>query len=179
MTTPLINPSYSGERGYILVIALMVSAVLTLFGLLVLHTVWFDSKIAYADRQSQTAFHLAEAGLAWGMSHLNEVDSDFSDFDSLLDEPPLECAGGTDCPCELTGWRPLVPDTDRVWYPTGDPETSFGWFRVVVKDDVDGDNGDLSRDNNQTVLLRSYGVSGSGEDDGARRMIEVAVTRSY
>ena len=170
--------AHENERGYILLVSVMVSAVLTLMGFLVLHTVWFDSKTAYADRQSQVAFHLAEAGMAWGISKLNELDTDFTDFNDLLDEDPLDCGSGSDaCPCELTGWRPISGEEDEkiVFYPGPDEQNSIGQYRVVVKDDDDGDDGDLESDTNQRIKIRSYGLS----HQGSRRMLEVIVTKSF
>ena len=170
------------ERGYILLVSIMISAVLTLMGFLVLHTVWFDSKTAYADRQSQVAFHLAESGMAWGISKLNELDTDFTTFNELLDEDPLDCGAGSDtCPCELTGWRPISGEEgeDIMHYPGPDELNSIGTYRVVVKDDDDGDDrlteaGD-AKDQNTTILIRSYGIS----NQGSRRMLEATVTKSF
>lgn len=168
------------ERGYILIVSIMVSAVLTLMGFLVLHTVWFDSKNAYADRQSQVAFHLAESGMAWGISKLNELDTDFTDFNDLLDEDPLNCGVGSDeCPCELTGWRPISGVEGESIIPYPDETNSVGTYRVVVKDDDDGDDrleeaGD-AKDQNTTILIRSYGIS----NQGSRRMLEATVTKSF
>tara|TARA_Y100001934_G_scaffold233009_1_gene282217 strand:+ start:486 stop:1037 length:552 start_codon:yes stop_codon:yes gene_type:complete len=183
MTGAPLLQSRRFERGYVLVTSVLISAVLTLMGFLVLHTVLSDSRTTYADRQSQVAFHLAEAGMAWGIDRLNQLDTDFTDFNSVLDEPPLDCQSGTDmCPCELTGWRPLSGEEHEeiMFYPDPlDESTAIGTFRVVVKDDDDGDSrledDGSARDQNITILIRSYGRS----NQGSRRMIEATVTKSF
>ena len=164
------------ERGFVLVVSVSMITLLTLFGFTTLHTIWVDARLVYAQRQTQTAFHIAEAGMKWGLSQLNALDANFADFNSVLDESEINCGAGTDeCPCEITGWRPLsgVVSEQVIDYPS--EANPLGWFRVVVKDDDDGDNGDMSSDANRTIRVRSYGMMYRG----GRRMIEVTVTRSY
>jgi hypothetical protein len=165
-----------GQRGFVLIVAVSLITLLTLFGFTTLHTIWVDARLVYAQRQTQTAFNLAEAGMKWGLARLNTLDANFPDFDSVLVESALDCGAGTEeCPCELTGWRPLSSDPDEHIIDYPDSENPIGSFRVVVKDDHDGDDGDLDSDTNRTILLRSYGLMVGG----GRRMIEVTVTRSY
>ena len=101
---------------------------------------------------------------------------------TTLDEDPLDCGAGSDtCPCELTGWRPISGEEgeDIMHYPGPDELNSIGTYRVVVKDDDDGDDrlieaGD-AKDQNTTILIRSYGIS----NQGSRRMLEATVTKSF
>ena len=83
--------------------------------------------------------------------------------------------GTEECPCELTGWRPISSDSSEHIVNFPDDTNPIGTYRVVVRDDDDGDNGDLTKDANRTILIRSYGRLLTG----GRRMIEVTVTRSY
>ena len=203
-----------GERGYVLIVAVSLTAMVTLLGYLMLQSVWATSRTVYSGRQSESALHLAESGLAWGVSQLNTLNVsllDFSDtYPYTLDDPcsvnypscsdevfadssdpdfsnfsgcltclaEVDCLDGDDeCPCELTGWRPLANPAEEeftwtIYYPDGsDSETSYGWYRVAFRDDDDGD-ANLNTDTNQTILLRSYGVTAQG----SRRLLEAAVT---
>jgi Tfp pilus assembly protein PilX len=203
-----------GERGYVLIVAVSLTAMVTLLGYLMLQSVWATSRTVYSGRQSESALHMAEAGLAWGASQLNTLnlslldfddtapyalngpcsdnypscsdavfanssDPDFSNFSGCLTcLAEVDCLTGDDeCPCELTGWRPLANPAEEdftwsVYFPDGtDSETSYGWYRVAFRDDDDGD-GNLNTDTNQTVLLRSYGVT----TQGSRRLLEATVT---
>ena len=164
------------QRGFVLIAAVSLISLLTLFGFTTLHTIWVDARLVYAQRHNQTAFGVAQAGMKWGLAKLNELDANFTSFDSVLDETVIDCGAGSDeCPCELTGWRPLSGEASEEVIDYPDSENPIGTFRVVVKDDDDGDNGDLSSDTNRTIYIRSYGVI----TGGARRMVEVTVTRSY
>ena len=80
-----------GERGFVLIAAVSLITILTLFGFTTLHSIWVDARLVYAQRQTQSAFNIAEAGMKWGLAELNVLDAHFSSFDSFLVESELDC----------------------------------------------------------------------------------------
>jgi len=81
--------------------------------------------------------------------------------------------GGACYPKEFLGtsnsrqWRRLHKDEERVLVRNSENATK-GSYRVAIRDDDDGD-GNYELDTNQSILVRSYGVSLGG----ARKLIEV------
>ncbi len=166
------------ERGFVLVVSVVVTTVLALLGYLMMQSVAIDAQMAYADRQGQSALAVANAGIGWAMERLSETHGfiDSTNYDGVLaDLTELTCNSGEsddiECPDEISGWREMHPEAEKIWYPTGNAGDSVGWFRVVLKDDQDYDD-DFSEDANDTLLIRSYAVT----NEGSRRMVEVAVT---
>ena len=58
------------ERGWILVVAMSMTIVITFMGMLVLQSASVDARLAGAERNSETARYIAEAGIAWAVEKL-------------------------------------------------------------------------------------------------------------
>ena len=170
------------ERGWILVVSMAMTIVITFMGMLVLQSASVDARLAGAERNSETARYIAEAGIAWAVEKLNPEPGliagstlristllAYSTFESLGDDEQCTAYQITEnqtCyPNELVGWSRLHPDQVSIPY-------NGGHFRVGVRDDDDDDNYLL--DSNDQFFIRAYGVS----IRGARSVVEVLVSQS-
>lgn len=164
------------ERGFSLLMAVTITVMLTLVGMMVLNHTIVDTELAGASRNATDALYIAEAGIYAGMDILRQdygFDGNSPDFNGPLTSGSLDgtlprpiVASDPDCSsaaCKIFGWNDLV---DGRWVNYGG-----GRYRVVVADDSD-DDGDTTQDANQTILLRALG-EGRG---GGRRLLEVAVS---
>lgn len=150
------------EAGGTLILAMVVLMMLTLVGLMAIQIVAVEVDVVGAERRADNALYIAEAGIQWGLQTLDGYNflPGTRDFTALNALPvingsdswaPSEIADGT--------WHELHSGQANI--PFGD-----GAFRVVVKA--------MAPPNDDTLLVRSFGVSGRPED-GAKRLLEVAV----
>ena len=180
------------EGGWILIVCVVMTTVLAMVGLLVVQGVWVNAKTFGAQRNAESARYIAEAGVSWAVQQLNEnenyVNGTSLNYGALLglqtinqlgDDTPCTAqlirdfadarTGETCYPPELGEWRRLhqgVMEENGPVIPY-----AGGSFRVVVRDDLDGDN-DLNTDANGQLLIRAYGVT----IRGARSMVEIAIS---
>lgn len=148
------------ERGILLLIAMVFVVVLTLLGSMVLREVAADVQVAGAERNTEDALYIAEAGLQWGRDQI------MTQFGS----------GGTvDLSSSSAIWTTLslIPNTDpdvqlHGWYDLGTQSYGAvgGKFHVAVEQDPADSSGD-------SILMRSMGTS----PGGAKRLLEVAVVK--
>lgn len=166
------------EAGASLIVAIVVTLMLTILAMTVIQSVNTQTKVAGQSRSSENALYIAEAGIAWGINTLqgepyNIVPgSDFTSlFDSLKAEAPVISSSDATWPQQEGGkWYELINSRGF----------GSGTFRVAVSDDVDGDADpnsatlatNLDSDNNKQILLRSLGTDASG----SQRLIEVVLT---
>ena len=157
-----IRPHSGSSRGSTLLIAISFIVMLTMVGALVMRAVRSDLDTAGAERSSQDALYIAEAGLQWGRS---KILTDYwsgtgPNYGSLftLSDPALDplC---DESRVQETNWVRL----DSMAYGTGH-------FCLVVKDDEFADTPTVD---NNTFLIRSLGVAADGY---AKRLLEVTVT---
>jgi len=170
------------ERGWILVVAMAMTIVLTFMGMLVLQSASVDARLAGAERNSETARYIAEAGIAWAVEKLNTEPGLISGsrlrINSLLAYSTFEALGDDELcaasqiiqnescfPNELVGWGRLHQEHTSVAY-------NGGHFRVGIRDDDDDTN--YLEDSNDQFFIRAYGVS----IRGARSVVEVLVSQS-
>jgi Tfp pilus assembly protein PilX len=168
----------TNERGYSLIIAMVIVAILTMLGFAVLDAVIGDVDMASAARQKEAALYVAEGGIAWAVDQVNAAypsssgTTVFGDITlSAITMSSVVVQGDASCPtsdCAVlltpSGWRRLTT-TGAVAYGNGE-------FQTFIRDDDDGDdNSDI--DTNGTILLRSIGRS--GRNSGAVRVLEVAI----
>ena len=118
------------ERGYVLIVAVSLTAMVTLLGYLMLQTVWATSRTVYSGRQSESAMYLAEAGLAWGASQLNTLDLSLLDFSDL---PPYSLDG----PCSAN----YPSCSDAVFADSSDPNFSNFSGCLTCLSEVDCEDG--------------------------------------
>lgn len=170
------------ERGWILVVSMAMTIVITFMGMLVLQGAYVDSQLAGAQRNAETSRYIAEAGLAWAVERLNTeaglVSGSNIRINTLLGYSTFEDLGDDELcnaghishelscyPSQLVGWGRLHPEQISIAY-------NGGSFRVGVRDDNDDDN--FLVDSNDQFFIRAYGVS----IRGARSMVEILVSRS-
>ena len=166
------------ERGFSLVMAVAVVALLMMLGLVVMQSVSSDIRVAGNSRNTQNMVQLAEAGIAQGLDVLRAAPYNIDDQASPSAQTSvinslngsgssLSVVASTDTElgnCVEEGWRQLVgSDT---WSSYGN-----GFIRVFIYDNVESDN-DRTTDTDQTFLVRSLASDGY---DG-RRCIEVEIT---
>ena len=170
------------ERGWILVVAMAMTIVITFMGMLVLQSASVDARLAGAQRNSETAKYIAEAGIAWAVKKLNTEPGliagsslrintllAYSTFEALGDDTQctaFQITQNETCfPNELVGWGRLHPEQISIAY-------NGGHFRVGIREDNDDDN--YLEDSNNQFFIRAYGVS----IRGARSVIEILVSQS-
>lgn len=151
------------ERGYSLIIAVTIIALLIMMGTMVLDQVANDVQLAGGDRAAQNAMFLAEAGAIWGKSALVEILYPASDtataqltaVTSLPGLPAVDplCPDGISC----ASWYRL---TSQEWIPYANGQYRVG---VTCSPSCAGTP--------QSYIVRSLGKS----SDGAQRLIEVVV----
>jgi len=148
------------EAGAVMIIAVVVVTMLTLVGLMAIQIVGVELEVVGAERSADNALYIAEAGVQWGLQNLygyNFVPGN-PNYAPILALPTVSDAGPF-APSQLQGWHELHAGQTSIAY--GD-----GFFRVVVEV--------MPPPDDDTLLVRSLGISGSPQD-GARRLLEVAV----
>jgi Tfp pilus assembly protein PilX len=170
------------ERGWILIVSMAMTIVITFMGMLVLQSASVDARLAGAERNSETARYIAEAGIAWAVEKLNTEPGlisgsnlrintllGYSTYESMGDDSLCTASLITEnvnCyPNELAQWGRLHPEQTSIAY-------NGGHFRVGVRDDNDDNN--FLEDSNDQFFIRAYGVS----IRGARSVVEVLVSQS-
>lgn len=157
------------QAGGALIIVTITVTMLILLGVVALQSIGVDLVTVGAERSSETALYTAEAGIHWAMDELavnyglDPVSPDFAPLFAL----PTVTAHPQWGPAELVGWHQLhAPDLSRSY---GDHQ-----FRVAVCPHADPPPAcaPASPPEEKTILIRSLGMS----SDGARRMLEVAVS---
>jgi Tfp pilus assembly protein PilX len=172
------------QRGTALILALVVLVTLLLIGAMVMRGVEHDTTGAGRMNQGQSAMHIAEAGIAYGLEQLRGSPFDLAglspNYNTAIDGSVTAAINDADCntvSCKLFGWQELTCATFGPANGCGPQSFGGGTYRVGVQDDVDDEGDatqptDLANDTNQRILIRSLGISANG----ARRMIEVAVS---
>jgi len=118
-----------GERGSVLVIALLFASILTIMGVSFITISGTDISIVFNETNHSQAFYLAEAGIAEGTRILR----DSNDWDNQLGAPqPFPCPG-------------MVPAAD-------------GGCTFRVENDVWADPGGPANDTNDVVVVRATGT---------------------
>ncbi len=148
------------EAGAVLIIAMVVLIMLTMVGLMAIQIVAVEVEVVGAERSADNALYIAEAGLQWGLQTLdgyNFVPGN-PDYAPILALPTVSDAGPF-APAQIQGWYEL--HGGQISMPYGD-----GNFRVVVNV--------MPPPDEDTLLVRSFGISGSPQE-GAKRLLEVAV----
>ena len=214
--------SKARQRGYVMVVALLLGAALGIMGVILINSMMSDAKLMGAERSTLEAQQLAEMGIGWAYDFINrkiEIDQSeilheglngYTNYTPLLKFRPAAdygygyidsnssggvsgsrtkvlatnddvCAvnaiyraqGGACYPKEFLAtsssrqWRRLHKDEKRVLVRNSE-NAMKGSYRVAIRDDDDGD-GNYDLDTNQSILVRSYGVSLGG----ARKLLEV------
>ena len=151
----------NGERGFALIIAIVVLLFLTMLGMTTLNTAVTDVNVAGKSRASRQALYIAQAGVAWGLDALNAGPFDPNNVGATLKNAALTGRAVTGSGVALFDGCLELPNSP----------VSFGGgtFRVAVTDDAD--DGDVTTDSNGQILLRSLGVDASG----GKKLIEVTV----
>ena len=161
----------AAERGAALLFSMIVVAVMSVLGILVMDNIAMDLDSTGAERTATEALYNAEAGVQWAMDDIgnrNIVPNDGATYQNELWDPltPLG-AGDADCVvlgCTTRNWYLLHAAQDPM--PFGD-----GTFRAFVSDDEISDNAANPADGNGIIVVRAIGrVSG-----GVRRMVEVMI----
>lgn len=167
------------QRGSAMLISMGVLIILTLLGTLVLQTVNVETDVAGAQRLSQKALYVAEAGANWGLEKLR-LDYNFNtpnpEIDKLID-PVTTNLSAVDVSDPHCKYLKQLSGTCATWHeltsgPNGRAYGATGRFRVFVHDDRDEMNSvDWTLDQNESIILRALGMDARG----AKRMIEVGI----
>ncbi|HET6343434.1 MAG TPA: hypothetical protein VFH51_00825 [Myxococcota bacterium] len=151
------------ERGYSLIIAVSIIALLIMMGTMVLDQVGNDVQLAGGDRAAQNAMFLAEAGAIWGKSAVVQA------LYPTSDTATAQLTAITSLPA-LTAVDALCPDGI----------SCASWYRLTAAEWVTYANGQYRvgvtcnpscSGTPQSYTIRSLGKSA----DGAQRLIEVVV----
>lgn len=162
-------------RGFSLVIAISVIALLSLLGFLVLEMVIEDVEMASAARHTDGALYIAESGLDWAIEQLTlayPAATVFGDLTtsslSLSDVVTINDPGCPNTACTVlqnpSGWRRLTP--------SGGLDYGGGSVYVYIRDDDDGDN-NSDVDTNGNILIRA--IARWPKNIGAYRAVEVTL----
>jgi hypothetical protein len=169
------------ERGAALVFALLGLATLTILGLGLTSVGMLGTKMTVAERDTQEALALADAGLAHARKMITYKEWDWPNL-----SPFLTSGNGTACDGDELFQAPTVPvtalplPTGAGGYPThfigraidGGTTLGTGTYRVFVCDDDVTDldtsvtpvvlNTDPNFDANRRIIVRSVGTTASG-----------------
>ncbi len=154
----------NAERGYSLLVAIVVVVFLSALAAITIRTVTSESRVAGDERASQQALYLAQAGIAWGTDMLRRPPYNLDGsgtIDSVLADPSLRT---------VTVTTDVFYDATRPWRELPGSPVSYqgGTFRVAIRDDKDSDP---TVDKNGLFQMRALGT----DQSGSRRMIEVVL----
>ena len=152
------------QRGFSLVIAVAIFALLSMMGVMVLDAVYTDTQMAGGDRAGQNVLYVSEAGLVWGRQRLEDLmfplgsSNTAPQVTALMAQTPL-MAGDVMCPDNVvcTNWF-LLQD----WLAYGAGEYRVAATCQPVCSTVNPPS---------AFTVRAVGRT----PDGARRMLELTV----
>lgn len=165
------------QRGFGLVIAVSVIALLSLLGMLVLDQVYTDIQIAGSERASQSAMYIAEAGSVWGRTRLTALlfgTGTTAQPSNLQALPPMPAADAL-CPENSCGDHLCPPPVDCTAFlrltALIDPQFANGFYRVAVRCNPN------CQAANPSYTLRALGIAQEGNPATVpQRLIEQTVS---
>jgi hypothetical protein len=164
------------ERGYSLIVAVSIVALLIMVGSMVLEQVYADTQLSGSERAAQNALYVADAGAVWGQMKLSNMvfpgglDSASTAapiLSGLMALPPLP-AGDAMCPdlsaTACSQWFLLSPGPLPGWVAYGTNSN----YRVAATC-----NPQPCSNSNTPInySVRSMSVA----NDGARRLVETVI----
>ncbi|MBN8229226.1 hypothetical protein JYK02_17085 [Corallococcus macrosporus] len=184
------------SRGFTLLLALGVVAVVTMAVMLSYSVVGREADTQADTRRQKQAFFAAEAGLAEGREAVrlmmtgvgvastlklqDYVGTPVTDVPDLASANPrwYELLPGT-APGKWNDYRILTTNLDTTEVPAGVdyPEQRYVRYRVFVRDDLDGDN-DPDTDSNKQLWILAVGEVTSANGRPTRSVVQALVTNT-
>lgn len=170
-----MRPIKNHERGYSLIVAVSVVALLSMVGIMVLDQVYTDTQLSGGDRAALNAMYLAEAGAVWGKQALVDLlypPGTNSGTANVANLTVLSSLGGTDVLC---------PENNCTTQPCPAAITCTNWYLLTNTSWVPYGNGQyrVAATCNPNCLVTnpiSYSVRALGQSfDGSQRLLEVTV----
>ena len=165
----------SRQRGYSLIVAVTVVALLSMLGIMVLDQVYTDTQLSGGDRASINAMYLAEAGAVWGKQALVDVlypPGTNSGTAAVTNLTSLNALAATDAIC---------PENNCVAPPCPSTITCSNWYLLTSTAWVPYGTGQyrVAATCNPNCLVAnpvSYSVRALGQSpDGSQRLLEITV----
>jgi len=156
----------NGERGIVLVIAMLLITVLSLVGAAANRSVVTDTAITSNYLSSLQSFYAAEAGLERGKLECVKrfMGGNWNDFTSLLDgtDPLMSGSPSSLSGLVLTKAGGVVSSASLTFHDR--------FYTVTISNDP-GDAGGVNKDTNRAITISSTGTSGSSTTTVSTMMI--------
>ena len=159
---------FKDERGFVLILAMLLLLIATLFGISALNTALYDNIITANKRASEQAFYVAEAGINEFMGRFR-----IGATNQISDSDPTDPA-----------WKLLLAKDSgkgatKIGYFSGDPNSISSLqnqldFGVEIKHKTDDTNQVVEYGGIPIYVLKSYGFTA----DGGSKVLEVELIKS-